>query len=96
MFRLLAVAQRFVEALLPELREAARGDGNDPCVLRGVSLRELAEDVTRDRVTLVDLRPSEEYRAGHLPEARSHPFQGLADADLKTLQPRERLWLPAA
>jgi DNA-binding transcriptional ArsR family regulator len=89
-FRLLAAAQRTAEAVLPELREAIRAE-EDPYELRGVGLRELAEDVARDRVALVDLRPSDEYRAGHLPGAWSYPFPELAGANIEALRSRERL-----
>jgi DNA-binding transcriptional ArsR family regulator len=90
-FRLLAAAQRTAEAILPELREAAREADDDPYLLRNVSLRELAEDIASGRVTIVDLRPGEEYRAGHLPGARSYPFPALEGADLEPLRPIERL-----
>jgi len=90
-FALLAAAERAAEAVLPELREAARAAADDPFVLRNANLRELAEDVAHDRVTLVDLRPTEEYRAGHLPKARSHPFPGFSEADLEALRSRDRL-----
>ena len=90
-FRLLAAAHRAAETLLPELREAAREADDDPYLLRSVSLPKLAEDAARKRVTLIDLRPREEYRAGHLPRARSYPFPELAVADLKPLQGKKRL-----
>ena len=90
-FALLAAVQRAAEAVLPELREAARAEDDDPFVLRNTNLRELADDVAHDRVTLVDLRPTEEYRAGHLPQARSHPFPELSEADLEALRSRDRL-----
>jgi len=90
-FGLLAAAQRAAEAVLPELREAARADDNDPLVFRNTSLRELVEDVARDRVALVDLRPIEEYRAGHLPGARSQPYPNFSDADLESLRSHNRL-----
>lgn len=90
-FGLLAAAQRAAEAVLPELREAARADEDDPFVLRNTNLRELADDVARDRVALVDLRPREEYRAGHLPGARSHPHPDFNDDDLRSLRSHDRL-----
>lgn len=90
-FSLLAAAQRAAEAVLPELREAARADEDDPFVLRDTNLRELADDVAQDRVALVDLRPRAEYRAGHLPGARSHPYPDFSDEDLRSLQSHDRL-----
>ena len=38
---------------------------------------ELLGRILRDEVTLVDTRPVEEYRAGHLPGARSIPLDEL-------------------
>lgn len=86
--KLLAAAQRAAETLLPELREAAREADEDPYLLKSFQLRSLAEDVARGRVTLVDLRPGEEYLAGHLPGAQSYPFPELDTTDLKPLQRR--------
>lgn len=51
---------------------------------------ELGELVEASRVVLVDLRPPDEYRAGHLPRARSLPFQEL-DARLRELPARKRI-----
>ena len=91
MFRLLAAAQRAAETLLPELREAAREADEDPYLLQSVSLAELAEDAASNRLTLIDLRPSAEYQAGHLPGAWSYPFPALATADLEPLRGKKRV-----
>lgn len=90
-FQLLASLQRAAEALLPELREAALGERDDPFLLRGASLAGLAEDVAGDRVALLDLRPGDEFAAGHIPGARSYPAAGLGEADLSPLRSRDRL-----
>jgi rhodanese-related sulfurtransferase/DNA-binding transcriptional ArsR family regulator len=49
-----------------------------------VSRSELLERVNSGRVTVVDVRPREEYAAGHIPAAVSIPLDELADrlADL--------------
>jgi len=90
-FRLLSAAQRAAEAVLPELREIVRAEDDDPFVSRDLDLRKLAEEVAGDRVTLIDLRPSQEYLVAHFPGARSYPFPGLAEADLEALRSQERL-----
>lgn len=88
---LLAAVQRAAETLLPELREAAREADADPHLLPPLPLQALAEDVALGRVTLVDLRPGDEYLAGHLPGAQSYPFPELATTDLKALKRRQRV-----
>lgn len=89
--KLLAAAQRAAETLLPELREAAREADADPHLLKPFQLQALAEDVAQGRVTLVDLRPGEEYLAGHLPGAQSYPYPELASTDLKSLRRKRRV-----
>jgi rhodanese-related sulfurtransferase/DNA-binding HxlR family transcriptional regulator len=43
-----------------------------------VSAEELQERLTRGDVVLLDVRPEPEYRAGHIPGARSVPLSALA------------------
>lgn len=50
-----------------------------------VSRRELEELLASGEITLLDVRPPEEYRAGHIPGARSTPLGTLA-ADAATLR----------
>lgn len=45
--------------------------------LQPVSAEELREQLHRQQVILLDVRPAEEYRAGHLPQARSIPVSEL-------------------
>lgn len=45
-----------------------------------ISAEELAERLARGRVVLLDVRPEAEYRAGHIPGARSVPLASLEDA----------------
>ena len=76
--------RRLAEALLPEmdrLRHALDA-------LRPEEREALLGRIRRGEVTLLDVRPAEEYEAGHLPGARSIPLPQLA-ARLPEL-PRER------
>lgn len=70
--------------LLPEMHELRRQLG----VLDPAERRDILERVRTGAVTLLDVRPAEEFRAGHLPGARSVPLAELADR-LGEL-PRER------
>lgn len=61
------------ETLLPELELLRRELG----ALDAGEREELLGRIARGEVTLVDTRPAEEYRAGHLPGARSMPLDEL-------------------
>lgn len=86
--QLLSAAHRAAEALLPELREAARIAEEDPFLLAHVDLETLTAEVARGEATLIDLRPASEYQSGHLPGAQSWPYDSLADARLDALKDR--------
>jgi len=79
-----AALRDLAEALLPEL-DRLRAELS---VLAPREREELLEAVRKGTVTLVDVRPVEEYRAGHLPGAHSIPLRELR-ARLDEL-PRER------
>jgi rhodanese-related sulfurtransferase/DNA-binding transcriptional ArsR family regulator len=49
----------------------------DRAHLQPMSAHELREQLQQQRVILLDVRPPEEYRAGHLPQARSIPVSEL-------------------
>lgn len=49
----------------------------DRAHLQPVSAHELRERLQQQRVILLDVRPVEEYRAGHLPQARAIPVSEL-------------------
>ncbi len=49
----------------------------DRAHLQPISVDELREQLQQQRVILLDVRPPEEYRAGHLPQARSIPVSEL-------------------
>jgi rhodanese-related sulfurtransferase len=62
---------------LAEIQQAAKRyiDGRDE--LEPVTLKELRRRLRDDEVTLIDVRPVEEYRAGHIPGALSIPVNQL-------------------
>ncbi len=67
------VLRGLAEALLPELDRLRR----ELDVLEPDPRDTLLARILRDEVTLLDVRPAEEYRAGHLPGARSIPLDEL-------------------
>ncbi len=76
---LLGSLQRLGEAQLLEVQDLVARfitgrDGLEP-----VSLEELLRRVSRNEVTVLDVRPEEEYEAGHLPRAISIPADQLLD-----------------
>ena len=89
-----AVADFFVAlrslaaARLAEVDRVAREFFEPPGKLEAVEGDELVRRVRSGEVTLLDVRPVEEYAAGHIPGARSIPVGELA-ARLKEL-PRDR------
>ncbi len=72
----LALRDMGLEAL-PEVREAMREHANEPALLPDMVGPELLEKVRGGEVVLLDLRPAEEYAAGHIPQARSVPYTEL-------------------
>lgn len=76
---LLGSLQRLGESRLLEVQELVARfitgrDGLEP-----VSVEELLRRVALDEVTVLDVRPEEEYEAGHLPQAISIPADQLLD-----------------
>jgi rhodanese-related sulfurtransferase len=84
---LLAV-RRIAEAHLAEVQQVARSYLDPDGTMEGVESEELLRRVRRGEVTVVDVRPAEEFRAGHLPGALSIPLDEL-EACLRGL-PRDR------
>jgi rhodanese-related sulfurtransferase/DNA-binding transcriptional ArsR family regulator len=76
------------EARLAEIDQVARAYFEARGVMEGVAEEELLRRVRAGEVTVLDVRPPEEYRAGHIPGARSIPVGELA-ARLEEL-PRDR------
>ncbi len=76
------------EAHLPEVRELMRLYRRHPERLERLDTDAVVALARDGEITLLDLRPPDEYAAGHLPGARSIPFAGL-EACLAEL-PRDR------
>jgi rhodanese-related sulfurtransferase len=65
------------EELLPEVREIVREYFEHPETLSALTMTEIMEEVRNNRVILLDLRDQNEYRAGHLPNARHIDLKDL-------------------
>lgn len=87
----IASVQSAARAVLPEFREMDKAAEQDPFLLEGADLKDIAKQVKAGRVTLVDLRPEQEFLAGHLPKAISKPFSLLSKADLSDLKGRGKV-----
>lgn len=73
---------------VPEVREAMRTHASQADVIADFAGTDLLDKVERGEVLLLDLRPAEEYLAGHLPRAQSVPAAELSQV-IDTL-PRDR------
>ncbi len=80
-YRLAAERVSSAFAALRDLAEAVRPEmarlGRELGVLAPEERRDLVRRIRRGEVTLVDVRPAPEFRAGHLPGARSIPLSEL-------------------
>lgn len=77
------------EELLPEVREVVRDYFEDPESLSALSADELQRELSMNRVVLLDLRPEDEYAAGHLPGARHLPFSKIDKEAAAPLSPNQ-------
>lgn len=75
---LLSCLQRTASAQLAEVARLAQIHLGAGDALEGVDRRELQRRIATGEVTLIDVRPVEEYMAGHLPGALSVPLPDLA------------------
>ena len=71
--------QKIGEERLLEIRELVRKYMGNRDELEPVTRGQLLERMSRDEVIVVDVRPEDEYRAGHLPQAVSIPPGQLAE-----------------
>lgn len=71
--------RRLAEARAEELGALTRDYLADRGVLEGVDQEELLGRVARGEVLVIDVRPAEEYQAGHIPGARSVPLAELQE-----------------
>jgi rhodanese-related sulfurtransferase len=67
------------ESRLAEIERVARDYVERPEGLEGIDRRALLERVRRGEVLVLDVRPAEEYVAGHIPGALSIPLSELED-----------------
>jgi rhodanese-related sulfurtransferase len=65
------------EARLAEVQQIARAFVEDRGGLEAVDRRRLLERLGASEVVFLDVRPAEEYRAGHIPGAVSVPLEEL-------------------
>lgn len=76
-FRLWQTVRDIGTARLAEIDRLATDFLGDRSTLEPVEAAELLERLRQGDVVLLDVRPEEEYRAGHLPGARSVPLAAL-------------------
>jgi rhodanese-related sulfurtransferase len=80
--------QTLGRARLAEVERVASAYIDEPDTMEPIGLPELARRLENGDVTVIDVRPREEYAAGHIPGALSLPLQALERGD-KAL-PRRR------
>ena len=71
--------QSLAEKNLSEIRETARLFFEERSALVPISSRELWDKLKKDEVTLIDVRPKEEFSSGHIPNAVSIPLKDLKE-----------------
>jgi rhodanese-related sulfurtransferase len=69
--------RQFAESRTGELHDAAKGFLEERGVLEPIDQEALVARIRRGEVTLLDVRPEEEYHAGHIPGALSLPLAEL-------------------
>lgn len=69
--------RRLAEARLAEVQATTRAFLEERGAMESVGSDELLQRALSGDVTVLDVRPPEEYRAGHLPNARSIPLAEL-------------------
>lgn len=78
--------RRLAEARITEIEAITRDFRAEKGVLESVPADELLRRALAGEVTVLDVRPAEEFAAGHLPGARSVPLKQLEQA-LESLPP---------
>ncbi len=87
-FRTWQAVRSLAESRLSEVDSVVEAYLVDRDALEAVDATELMERLSDGNVVVLDVRPEEEYRAGHIPGALSVPVDAL-EAVLQTL-PRDR------
>jgi len=82
--RFVGALQALAEQRLTEVEEITRAYFQERAALEPIESDELLRRVRKGEVTVLDVRPPEEYAAGHIPGALSIPVHALA-ARLKDL-----------
>jgi ArsR family transcriptional regulator len=72
-----AAIRKVAESNLAEVRDVIRGYFNERDALEPVSRKELARRIKDGQVTVLDVRPENEFAAGHLPCAVNIPLREL-------------------
>ena len=81
--------QTLAEKSASEIRETARLFFEERTALVPISSKELWDKISKDEVTLIDVRPKEEFLSGHLPKAISIPLKELKEKSSELLSGRE-------
>ncbi len=71
--------QSLAEKSASEIRETARLFFEERSALTPISSTELWDKLNKDEVTLIDVRPKEEFLSGHIPQAISIPLKELKE-----------------
>jgi len=74
---LTAALQRVAERNVADVREVIRGYFHERDALEPVSRKELSQRLRDGLVTVLDVRPEDEYAAGHVPKAINIPLREL-------------------
>ncbi|TLY76302.1 MAG: metalloregulator ArsR/SmtB family transcription factor [Gammaproteobacteria bacterium] len=74
---LTAALHRVAERNVAEVREVIRGYFHERDALEPVSRKELSQRLRDGLVTVLDVRPEDEYAAGHVPKAINIPLREL-------------------
>lgn len=74
---LLTSLRQIAEQNLAEVDRVVRGYFHDRDSLEAISRKELLKRVRSDQVTVLDVRPQDEFELGHLPGAVNIPFREL-------------------
>ena len=77
--QLLAVLRRIAEQNLAEVERVVRSYFDQRDSLEPVSRAELMQRLRAGTVTIIDVRPEDEFALGHLPGALNIPLRGLED-----------------
>ncbi len=82
--------QSLTEKSASEIRETAKLFFEERSALLPISAAELWDKLKKDEVTLIDVRPKEEFLNGHIPDAVSLPLSDLKEK-LNELSPNKEI-----